>query len=499
MTLAQMLSRQQEITDAARAQKRDLTTEEQRQFDELQVKIDALRNAPPLAPPPAQQESSPTAEEAAQAARAAENKRVREITTMCRDFGMEPDAYIRDSDCSLERAQALVLEALKKKHPPAGARITQDEGDRFRDGMAEALLVRSGLISANEAPNANGLLGYSLRRLAEECLERSGIHGTRAMADDAVFDHLMRQFYNPSGLFPSIMEQSINKSYAQGYEQVPLTFEKFCGEGSLRDFKETQGQWLAGSAGEFLEVPEGGEIKHDLPTDTKLPTRRLKKFGRQFTMTFEAFVNDDIDFVTSVPNRYARSHKMTINKHVFNLLWGNPAIFDGKTLFHADHKNLIITGSAPSHASLQRMLLRLKLQKDHEENAIILPPKYILVPVGYDFDFYTILRSETINTPENTQAKNPLFNLAVEVLEDPTLNALVPEGSPVPWFLFADKAAATAIQIDYLNGQKTPMLKRAEKPGTLGFIWDFWGFWGVNAIDFRGVVKNPGVELKLDE
>ena len=494
MTLAQMLSRQQAITNAAREQKRDLTDAEQKEFDELQVKIDALRNAPP--PPP--QKDNPTPEDAALAARAAENKRVRDITAMCRSFGLEPDAYIEDSDCSLERAQARVLEELKKKHPPAGARVTQDEGEAFREGAAEALLVRAGLVSMKDAPKANGLCGYSLRRLAEECLERSGIHGTRAMSDDAVFDHLTRQFFNPTGLFPSILEQAISKSYADGYEKVGTTFEKFCGKGSLRDFKQTQGKWLAGSAGEFLEVPEGGEIKHDLPTDTKLPSRQLKKYGRQFTMTFEAFTNDDIDFVTTVPHRYAESMHLTINRQVFALLYGNPAIYDAKTLFHADHRNLLAAGSAPSIASLQRMLLKLKLQKDQEGNAIILPPKYILVPVGYQFDFIAMLASETINTPDNTQARNPLYHLPVEVLEDPTLNALVPDGAPAPWFLFADKNAATAVQVDYLNGQETPLLKRSEKTGTLGFIWDFWGFWGVNAIDYRGVVKNPGVALNLE-
>ena len=499
MTLEQMLSRQQAITNAAREQRRDLTAEEQREFDTLQGQIDALRDQtqdPPPADPPAQPEN--TEPDAAQAARAAENRRVRDITAMCRDFGLEPDAYIADSSCTLEQAQRQVLAELKRRHPPAGARVTEDEGDAFREGAAEALMVRAGLVRLQDAPKANGLCGYSLRRLAEECLERCGVHGTRAMTDDTVFDHLTRQFFNPSGLFPSIMEQSINKSYAQGYEQVGYTFEKFCGEGSLRDFKKTDGQWLMGSAGEFLEVPEGGEIKHDLPVDAKLPSRQLKKFGRQFTITFEAFVNDDIDFVTSIPHRYAQSHKMTINKHVFNLLFGNPAIYDGKTLFHADHKNLLSTGSAPAIASLQKMLLKMKLQKDQENNAIVLPPKYILVPVGYQFDFIAMLESETIETPGNTQARNPLYHLAVEVLEDPTLNALVPSGTPAPWFLFADKKAATAIQVDYLNGQKTPLLKRSEKSGTLGFIWDFWGFWGVNPIDYRGVVKNPGVALDLE-
>ncbi|MFQ8778340.1 MAG: hypothetical protein ACLR78_14080 [Roseburia sp.] len=35
-------------------------------------------------------------------------------------------------------------------------------------------------------------------------------------------------------------------------------------------------KYLAGPAGEFLEIPEGGEIKKDTYRDEKLPTRKLE-------------------------------------------------------------------------------------------------------------------------------------------------------------------------------------------------------------------------------
>ena len=500
-TRAEAIARMQELNNSAKAEGRDMTEKELEEFQSLKRHVEELDKQKPGEGAPAaggQGETPPAGgDDAVLRGITEERGRVTAITAMCKEFDLSPQEFI-SRGMSLEDAQAAVLKELKKDGVPARVRVTEDEGEVFREAASDALLVRAGLVPLKDAPKANGMTGLSLRALAEECLEKDGITGLRRMADDQVMEHIYRQFFSPTAFFPSIVDQAIKKSYTKGYEAMPYTYERFCGKGSLTDFKETHGNWLAGDAGDFLLVPEGGEIKHDVPADIQLPTRKLAKYGRQFTITYEAFVNDDISFITTVPNRYARSMRRTINSQVFGVLYENKPIYDGKTLFHTDHKNLLAEGSAPSIKALQKMLLKLRLQKDQHGNAIIIEPRYIVVPVGYQFDLYAILCSESINTPGNTQAKNPLFNLAIEVLEDPTLNALVDAGNPCPWFLCADQSSATAIQIDYLNGMETPTLKRSEKSGTLGFIWDFWGFWGVNVLDYRGVVKNPGVALDLE-
>ena len=75
------------------------------------------------------------------------------------------------------------------------------------------------------------------------------------------------------------------------------------------------------------------------------------------------------------------------------------------------------------------------------------------------------------------------------------LNALAGAGNAVPWFIAGDKSYAKSIQVDYLNGQETPTIRRMETPGQLGFVWDIFLDWGITAVDFRGIAKNPGVTL----
>lgn len=268
-------------------------------------------------------------------------------------------------------------------------------------------------------------------------------------------------------------------------------------KGNTYRFKVNEHNYLGGPAGEFLLVPEGGELKHDLPQDTMLPQRKLKTYGRQFTMTREAFINDDIGFLSTVPARYAASAKKTINKQVYSVLVNNPAIYDGTNLFSSAHHNLIATGTGFTAAALQNMLFGLQLQEDQFGEAVVINPAYLIVPIGYSMDVYKVLNSPTINTSDNQQAVNPLFRYAsqIEVIEDPTINVLAGSGNAMPWFLVGAKTDVNTIQVDYLNGQEIPTIRRMEKAGQLGFVWDIYLDWGITVMDYRGIVKNPGVTI----
>ena len=96
---------------------------------------------------------------------------------------------------------------------------------------------------------------------------------------------------------------------------------------------------------------------------------------------------------------------------------------------------------------------------------------------GMKFDMYTLFFSPTINTSDNTQAVNPLYQYrdSIEVVEDPTINALCGGlGNVMPWFLIGDPGDTDFIEVDYLNGQEIPNIRRMEAPGQLGFIWDIY-------------------------
>ena len=453
-------SEQQKLIDTAKAEKRDMSDEEQRQFDTLQREIEELKREMEEQKQP--QEKDVVAEE---------RKRAAEITSLCRDFEINAEPYISSGD-SVEQVKASIIEQMRAEHKPLSTRgtadisVTRDEQDKFRAAAADALLLRSGMSIEKAEEGAKELRSMSLRDMAIECLTREDNGGAlNRKSSDELFNMLQRSYFDPTAAFPAIMDTAINKAYVEGHKQANVTFDRFTKKGSLKDFKTTDNKYLAGPAGEFLEIPEGGEIKKDTYRDEKLPTRKLKTYGRQFSMTRQAFINDDIGVITRMPAKYAASARKTINKQVYEVLCKNPVIYDGTALFSTMHKNVLAAGTGITREALQSMMLTLQTQMDQFGEAIVINPAKLVIPVGYAMDVYTILYSPTVNTSGNTQATNPLYKYKemLEVIEDPTINALCGGfGNVMPWFLVGAESDTDGIEVDYLDGKEIPNIRRME-------------------------------------
>ncbi len=499
--------RQQQLVDAAHKENRELTAEEQAQFDACQREIDRLTREIEAEEKEQGGEAAPqeNTRQMVEEALAGERQRSAEITTLCREFGMEPDKFIAEGK-TLDETRAAVLEHLKKNGAPLGGRITVGESgeDEFRRDAADGLVMRGGLTPEKAGEGARQFSAMSLRDLAIECLERAGEAGARRMSSDDLFTAIMqRQYLNSTAAFPAILDNAIEKSYVEGHRKAPVTFDRWTTKGSLKDFKVHDNNYLAGPIGDFEEVPEGGELKNDRPVDAKLPTRQLKTWGKQFTLSRQAFINDDIDLVTRMPARYAAAARRTINRHCYQELLGltregkaGQTIYDGKALFCSDHKNQLAKGTGITRETVQAMIMAIGTQKDQFGQAVIIRPAAFVVPVGLSFDIYSLFNSPAVQTTDNTQAVNPLYQYrGLEVIEDATLNQLAGEGNPVPWFLMGARSDTAFIEVDYLNGQEVPSIRRSETVGQLGFVWDIFLDFNINVMDYRGAIKNPGVKL----
>lgn len=514
MNRQQMLARQQELLNLAKAEKRALTEDEQREFDSLQRSIEALDAAAGAAGRAHEtgedgdgegegdddddEGGSRSLDEARQRAVREERQRIRTITEMCRDLGVDPQPYV-DNGSGVDNVRAAIIDQMRRDNAPihTGIRTGETGEERFQRDVSDALLLRAGIHVEKPSDGASKLVGMSLRQILieSETLRGKG-EGLNRASNDELFK---RAFFNPESAFPAILDQTIEKAYKEGHKNVAVTFDRFTKKGSLSDFKTHDNYYIAGPVGEFLEVPESGELKHDVFGDDKLPTRKLKTYGRQFTLSRKAFIDDDIGLVTSLPARYAASARKTINKQVFQILLNNPAIYDGAQLFSSAHKNLLGAGTGITQEAVQTMIMALATQKDQFGEAIIINPSKIVVPSGLKFDMYTLFNSPYIETKDNTQAVNPLYQYRgeLEVIEDPTINALCGGmGKVMPWFLIGATSDTDFIEVDYLNGQEIPTIRRSETVGQLGFVWDIYLDWGISVMDFRGAVKNPGVEVK---
>lgn len=481
MNLQELIKRQQYLLDKAKAENRDLTAEEQKEFDELQTKIEELDKDGQKATNELDNEKQKEIDE---------SNYYSQIVALCKNFDVSLDklSFYIEKKMSPDEIKDDILNEKTSNNNIVKTTIVKDEKDTQIKAMSESMLARENI----EEHTDNKYMGYGIKDLFIECLKKDHVNVETRDAN-TIYDMATRQWFNPTSMLSALIDSTVNKAIVNGYEQTPTTFETFTKRGTLKDFRESRNEYVLGSAGLLEKVPENGELKHDTWADVARPTRKLETYGRQFTLTRQAFINDDISLVTQMPYKYAASAKRTQNNQVYSILVDNPKIYDNEKLFDtAKHYNLMKTGTDITPEALQNMILALSNQKDDFGEPIYQTPKYIVVPVGLGFKLQTLLLSPTINTTGNTQAVNPLFNYAknLTVVEDATLNVMSGDKA-CPWFLIGEEF----IQVDYLNGRNKPYIRRSEVAGTLGFVWDVYLDWAISVIDYRGAIRNDGVKL----
>ena len=153
----QIMRRQQELLTAARNEQRNLTEEEQAEFDNLQRELEALPDDSSSAGAQTSGQrdmgagmdgkSTETPAQAAQRAVAQERQRIADITALCRNFGLSPDDFI-SRGYDMDRTRQEILEQLQRTGAPVSARVTVDEQDKFREAASDGLMLRAGVTVA---------------------------------------------------------------------------------------------------------------------------------------------------------------------------------------------------------------------------------------------------------------------------------------------------------------------------------------------------------------
>lgn len=491
---------QQQIVDKAKAEHRDLTAEETARFDALQREIDDLnvkireQEEQENRSAGAQEE---TPEQAAKRAIEAERTRTAEITDLCRTFGMDPTAYIR-SGAGIDEVRKQIVAELAKTHAPVatGVSVERDENDKFIDAASDALLMSRSIPVDKPAAGADELRGATLRSIAAHTMR--DVKGVEFMDAGSLFDAMVqrRDFANPVSVFPAILDATANKAYVQGYKTAATTYQLWATIGELPDFKESRSEYVPGSAAELELIPEGGEMTADTPKDYVRPKRHLETYGRRFAMSRQAFIDDDIGYITTLPMRYSKAAMETVNNKVYAALFANAKIAeDGKVLFGKDHGNLL-TGAKPTYDSINDMILAMGMQTDLDGKPISNKLRYLIYPVGFGADVYSVLHSTSINTEGNTQAANPLYEMGRQIvpIEEQALNTMAGTKA-VPWFGVADPTCSKSVEVDFLRGRRRPTMVREFDNKTLSYQWYIFLDFGVSVLDYRGIVENAGVAI----
>lgn len=384
-----------------------------------------------------------------------------------------------DRDLTITEARAEAFEAMQARgrqtirvHAPAN----DDPNVRLR-AMEDALHARVTGAAPNDA--ARQYIGHTLRDFARESLSMRGV-STAGMDVDQLF----RAAMHTTSDFPNLLQGVGRRTLLAGYTAAASALKPLARQGSRTDFRAGSTLRL-GELGALQKVNEAGEIKSVSRAETA-ESYAIDTYGALFSISRKALINDDLGAFNDWASAAGQASAQTESALLYNLLTAGaglgPNMSDGKRLFHADHGNLM-TGAALSEDSLSAARLALRKQKGTDGKTVInVVPKTLLV--GPELETKAEKLLTTINAT-NTDDVNPFagkLTLAVE-----------PRITGAGWYVFADPASIPTLEYSYLSSAPGPQMSSREGWEVLSVEYRVYLDFGAGAIDWRGVVRNPGV------
>lgn len=421
-------------------------------------------------------QSTINAEEIRADAERVERQRSADITSLCRQFDVNPEAYIKEGTTVSEVQSAILAKLAEEKRGVSNIRQGESDAEKRSAAMTDALLMRGGIYVDNAVPGADQFRSMRLRDMMVDQLEREGRANARYMDDT----DLIRAAMTGTGAFPNVLAATVNKAASTAYVAAPTTFETFTSEGAMSDFKPTKSVRIS-EAGELVEIRENSEFKHDELTDAGVE-KVLATYGRSFSLTRQAIINDDLGMLTKIPQSYAAAARRGLNRLVYKLL------SDEKN-YSTTKGNKAGTASVLSIAALSDARKAMRTQKNLRNKEVLnIAPKFLIVPAALETAANQLLHSLSDPSQQNAAVVNPFSN-SLQIVCDAELDAI----SETAWYLAAAPGVGVdTIEVSYLNGNKSPVIESRPAWERLGMEFRIYMDYGVTVLDYKGLYLNEG-------
>jgi hypothetical protein len=415
-------------------------------------------------------------------------------------FGLTPtdalavisDPTIRTMEAATDKLQDILVKRAPPRQDPH-ARITQDEGDTLRRSIESSILLRANpqALPANAperemARNYRGMRLLEVGRLFFE--EAHGVKlrglGTLELAGALLgMTQVRAAGMHSTSDFANLLANIATKRLRDAYGLAPQTFKAFSRQSNNPDFKAKSVVQLS-AAPAFKLVREGQEYSYGGLTDGK-EQYALATFGRIIAITRQALINDDLGAFDRLPMMYGRAAADLESNVVYNILLDNAAMSDTVALFHATHANLM-SASAIDETNLGLADKAIREQrgfaaKSADREYLNLMPKFVLTGTAKRIEAQKMI---TAVTPNATSGVN-VFQNALEPITEQRITGN-------KWFLIADPATIDTIEYAYLDGEEGVFTEQRQGFNVDGIEVKARLDFAAKAIDWRGMVYNPG-------
>lgn len=427
----------------------------------------------------------------------AETNRQNQIRALGEQYGIDAEhvnPLVADRQVTIEQAQVrLAQQVLKQRADAPTPRYQLDVlvsgEDTFRAAVLDSLLRRGSIALRGDdgkerqpAAGHGDFMAFSLRELARECLIRANIRPPSNLRE-----MVMRAFTTSD--FVYVLANSATKALAEGYMEEAAGWRLWAAiGGGLSDFKvHTENRVYEVSA--FQQVREDEEYQHVTRSEKPPESYQIAKYGGLFGISEETIRNDDLGALTDIPKQFGEESARLVADVVYAVLTANGTMGDSVALFHADHSNLVDTGSgaAPGTATFDAAELAMSTQLDGGgRRRLMIEPKYFVGPRKLKGAAEVFFSTDRFHDSDTATTRMNRWFRSVET----DYNSRLDDHDNLAWYLLGPKGKTVVVR--FLDGRETPDL----------WSRDGWRVDGIEykarvgvvayARDYRAMYKNEG-------
>lgn len=378
-----------------------------------------------------------------------------------------------------------------------------DSRDKFAEGAMRAIELRTGSVKdagkQAEYRQGNEFVGMTLIEMARASLVRQGVNTAGmdqrtlvglALTHQGSFVRGGSIISHGTSDFANLLLDAANKWLVGGYTEAPETWRPFCKVVSISDFKPMN-MLNRSNFGDLDVIPEHAEYKYGTMSDTK-ETITLRTYGKAFSISRQAIINDDLAAFTEVPMLMGRAAARMVGDEAYAVLTGNPTLAqDSTALFHTSHNNIWTTtnAGAPSVTAMDVHNRYTATQTDPSGATINLSPRYLVC--GHALVGTSRALATALYDPAGTAGtlKPNVWQGRFDVIADARIDAFNAAG----WFTLCDPNQLPTVVVGFLNGNETPYMEQENPFSQDGVAFKVRIDVRAAAADFRGAQYNDGV------
>ena len=285
--------------------------------------------------------------------------------------------------------------------------------------------------------------------------------------------------------FPYLFGQVIDRQLLANYKGFDADWKNYMRVTTVPDFNTVRREKLHGTDSRLPVVPEKGEYQPSTPTNCRY-TYNVKKYGRQFDISWEAMINDSLGAFQDVPQRMALAAARTEYYFATSLFAaasgdGNANLF-GNTITDCGQAITNLGVLPLTIGNLETTMELMAAQQNPAGEPLGIRAKHLVVGPALEFTARQILTSsvkmwtaESIDvdgtvysTPYPTN--NVISQVGLQLHINPYIPVIDTTHGTTSWYLFADPSDVAAMEFGYLRGHESPeiVMKSSDKVSPAG-------------------------------